>query len=70
MGYSKLRLYTPTEVCPSRVPRGSDCPRGLEGIIKACLGGIGTNNIQGGIYKSVPGGSRYNMSLTRGAFTL
>ena len=42
-------------------PGGDACPEGLEGIIEACPGGI---------YKSVPGGWRYNnnINLSRGGF--
>ena len=57
------------------------CPGGLEGIIEACPGGRGTTQklvqlggwnkteaCPGGIYKSVLGRWRYNISLSRGAF--
>ena len=60
MGYSIIKLYTPTDDnkwCPGGyreyVPGGGHlkaCPGGSEGIIEACPGGSGTT------YKRVQGG--------------
>ena len=63
MGYSIISLHD-NKWCPGGyreyVPGGGHlkaCPKGLEGKIEACPGGVGQNRIlsRGHIYKSVPG---------------
>ena len=58
------------KACPRGVRRHNrSLSRGKWNNIQACPGGWDKiDACPGGIYKSVPGGSGYNISLSRGAF--